>query len=255
MHHFYNAILFKAASLGARITPPKPQGGDTASRCWRSSSTTDYRFRVFKRTERAALMRKAETYGRETFHKGGPYRKAVLTGTDERVLRALLFKRYNCASGRCDPSYQTIAVDAGCSRATAARSLKRLSRAGMLSWLRRCKTVLENGQIRRVQRTNSYTFHEYTHWVGFVDGNPPLDPGSFEWGAVPVTDPLSDAEKAARRGNYEEAASVFRYDPTQDAFARTMARLYQSFADDASGVSKLDTNHSSASNLNETRRR
>jgi DNA-binding transcriptional MocR family regulator len=56
------------------------------------------------------------------------------------------------ADGRCDPSQETLARDAGCSLRTVQRALPALMRCGMLTWTRR---LVRNGQ-RVAQTSNAY---------------------------------------------------------------------------------------------------
>src|SRR4051794_4511346 len=59
------------------------------------------------------------------------------------VLDALLWGFHNAASGRCFPSYETIAERAGCARSTVYEAIHALEKAGILSWVNRVKRVRE----------------------------------------------------------------------------------------------------------------
>jgi DNA-binding MarR family transcriptional regulator len=50
------------------------------------------------------------------------------------VLSALLWQFHNAVSGRCFPSYDTIAEKVGCARSTVALAIKALEAAGLLTW-------------------------------------------------------------------------------------------------------------------------
>lgn len=93
----------------------------------------------------------------------------VLTGKFVDVLHALLWLIHDGKSGQCNPSYETIALKAGCVRSTVALAIAALERCGVLSWANRITRV----RIRerdlfghwtsswRVLRTsNAYVFHD-----------------------------------------------------------------------------------------------
>jgi hypothetical protein len=57
------------------------------------------------------------------------------------VLQTLLWCHHNAKSGRCYPSYQTIAEAAGCARSTVAEAINSLEAAGLLTWVNRLRRV------------------------------------------------------------------------------------------------------------------
>lgn len=67
-----------------------------------------------------------------------------ITRADLDVLRKLLWRFHNGATGHCFPSYDKIAEAAHCSARTVARSIKRWEDAGILTWVNRC--------VRRVRQ-------------------------------------------------------------------------------------------------------
>jgi hypothetical protein len=106
-----------------------------------------------------ALMRRTEV--------GKAY--GQVTAKALAVLQALLWGFHNCHSGRCFPSYETIADRAGCARSTVAIAIKALEQAGVLSWVNRlvrvrerCTDLFGNNGVRwRVIRTsNAYAFRD-----------------------------------------------------------------------------------------------
>ena len=100
------------------------------------------------RNERARLLFHVEALDRRTRLKrqhGG-----VLKRTGLAVLRALLFHFANVVTGRCDPSYETLARAAGVARSTVAVALRRLEAAGLLERIRR--------QAGPVRSSNAYVF-------------------------------------------------------------------------------------------------
>ena len=59
------------------------------------------------------------------------------------VLHALLYGFHNAHTGRCFPSYETIADKAGCSRTTVYEAIRALERVGLLRWVNRLLRVRE----------------------------------------------------------------------------------------------------------------
>jgi DNA-binding transcriptional ArsR family regulator len=100
------------------------------------------------RNARARLMVHAEALDRRTRLPG--QHGGVLKRTGLAVLKALLFGFANVATGRCDPSFDTLARAAGVARSTVAVALGRLEAAGLLERVRR--------QIGRVRYSNAYRF-------------------------------------------------------------------------------------------------
>lgn len=88
-------------------------------------------------------------------HKQPRQHVGPITRTFQDVLTALLWKFHNARSGLCIPSYEAIAARAGCCRDTVSEALKALEAAGLLSWVRRTRTV--GAAIMRT--SNSYRFH------------------------------------------------------------------------------------------------
>jgi hypothetical protein len=78
------------------------------------------------------------------------YRAGRLPAKQERVGLALL-KRLG-TDGQCDPAYDTLASDAGCSARTARRATVRMREFGLLHWQRR----LVRTDWRAEQTSNQY---------------------------------------------------------------------------------------------------
>jgi hypothetical protein len=106
-----------------------------------------------------ALMRRTEP-GR---HYGAVTAKAVA------VLEALLWGFHNAGTGRCFPSYESIAERAGCARSTVYEAIRALEAAGILTWVNRIARIRErctdlfgaDGWRWRVIRTsNAYAFND-----------------------------------------------------------------------------------------------
>ena len=94
----------------------------------------------------------------------GPLTRAYL-----EVLHALLWGFHNSRTGRCFPSYETIAKRAECCRDTVYEAIKALEAAGILTWVNRLVRVpfIEKDlfgkqvpRIRLIRTSNAYVFHD-----------------------------------------------------------------------------------------------
>jgi Helix-turn-helix domain len=117
-----------------------------------------------------ALMRRTE----QRKHYG------VITAKTVAVLEALLWGFHNAATGRCFPSYETIADRAGCSRTMVYQAIRMLERAGVLTWVNRLIRVRERcaglfgpltaWRSRVVRTSNSYCFSDPASKFKFQTG-------------------------------------------------------------------------------------
>jgi hypothetical protein len=91
----------------------------------------------------------------------------VVTAKFVAVLEALLWGFHNAATGRCFPSYETIAEKAHCARSTVYEAIHALELAGILSWVNRITRIREWGRDlfghhaprwRVVRTSNAYAF-------------------------------------------------------------------------------------------------
>jgi DNA-binding MarR family transcriptional regulator len=143
----------EAEAVWARYAAER--SGTTPNRRQRRGSTLDpVKFRPLNREQRARLIFLAERLDantREARKHGG-----CLKRTGLQVLRVLLFHFHNVASGRCDPSLETIAKAAGMARSTVVKALTRLEAAGILERIRRARWIRQNGRKRCVQWSNAY---------------------------------------------------------------------------------------------------
>jgi DNA-binding MarR family transcriptional regulator len=120
----------------------------------RGSTLEPVKFRPLDRNQRARLIFLAERLDantRKPRQHGG-----CLKRTGLQVLRVLLFHFHNVATGRCDPSLDTIAAAAGMARSTVVDALKRLETAGILERIRRARWIRQAGRKRCVQWSNAY---------------------------------------------------------------------------------------------------
>src|SRR5262245_14091319 len=92
-----------------------------------------------------------------------------LTAKFLAVLDALLFGFHNAVTGKCFPSYETIAAKADCTRTTVYNAIHALERVGILGWVNRIVRVREWGpdlfgralnRWRVVRTSNAYTFND-----------------------------------------------------------------------------------------------
>lgn len=87
-------------------------------------------------------------------HRAGRQHKGPLTRTTLDVLRALLWGFHNAATGRCFPSYESIAAKAGCARSSVHLAINALEAAGVLTWCHRL--IKAAGRVLRT--SNGYRF-------------------------------------------------------------------------------------------------
>jgi hypothetical protein len=87
-----------------------------------------------------------------------------LTAIDELVWRELAFRFTNKKTGACFPSYETLAIHAGCCRRTIGNSIKRLKEAGWLRWKRRWWRRKIPGGIEVAADSNSYEVRLPRRW-------------------------------------------------------------------------------------------
>lgn len=112
--------------------------------------------RALPRDLRAALMECARELDRRSRSRG---RQGILKSSALRVLEALLFRFRHPRTGRCDPSYETLAAEAGVSRASVHQALLRLEQVGLLVRERRMIRVrTADGRVGLRQTSNQYHF-------------------------------------------------------------------------------------------------
>jgi hypothetical protein len=149
---------------------------------------TAYRTKVFgdgptwpmDRNAKARIMVYADAWTAR--HKQPGQHRGPITRTFRDVLRALLWAFHNARTGRCFPSYESIAAKAGCAVSSVHLGIKVLETAGILSWVNRLafirdKCVDATGAIvwhpRVIRTSNAYTFHDPVE----NRGKPPISSG------------------------------------------------------------------------------
>jgi Helix-turn-helix domain len=86
------------------------------------------------------------------------------------VLKALLWAFHNAKSGRCFPSYETIARKAKCGEDTVARAIVALEQVGILSWCNRLARVAIKGVVKVIRTSNAYWFNDPSSKSEFKSG-------------------------------------------------------------------------------------
>src|SRR5215203_7335966 len=92
------------------------------------------RLRPLDRNAKVRIMVLARALSHRT-EKGKAYGK--LTAKFLAVLESLLWGFHNAATGRCFPSYDSIAERARCAYSTVAKAIQALERVGILTWVNR----------------------------------------------------------------------------------------------------------------------
>jgi Helix-turn-helix domain len=149
----------------------------------------------------AAYARAWDRLHRQPGQRGGALGRAALD-----VLGALSWVFHNARSGVCFPSYETIAVKAGCARSTVAEAIKALEFAGVLTWQNRITRIRERcrdlfgreGWRWRVLRTsNAYVLIDPASKSDQRTGTP--DQEIQKALQTPAIDPASPLERALAR--------------------------------------------------------
>ena len=122
--------------------------------------------RPMDRNAKARVMVYARVLSRRT-EPGKAY--GLITAKALAVLDALLWGFHNARSGLCFPSYEKIALRAGCARSTVAEAIKALEDAGILAWVHRSTRVAEPSldlfghrirKTRVIRTSNGYQFFD-----------------------------------------------------------------------------------------------
>jgi len=177
----------------------------------RGSTLDPVKFRPLTREQRARLIFLAERMDANTREPGK--HGGCLKRTGLQVLRILLFHFHNVASGRCDPSLDTIAKAAGMARSSVVKALARLEAAGIIERIRRARWVRTNGRKRCVQWSNAYLLNV---------------PSCFrkDEGDYAISDNSSESEKKPPT----TAADIKNQPPMPADLAASLARLGNAIA-------------------------
>ena len=85
--------------------------------------------------------------------------RGPLTRATMEVLKALLWGFHNANTGRCFPSYETVAKKAKCAVSTAAKAIVSLEAAGILTWVNCLVRLTFRGIPKLVRTSNAYAFN------------------------------------------------------------------------------------------------
>ena len=131
---------------------------------WRKGSVFGCAFRPLDRNDLARILFLAEALDRRT-HQPGKH-GGIIGRSGLAVLRALICRFFNKASGRLDPSIAAIAAAANVAKSTAQEALNRLELVGLIERVRRIARVRSielcpiterpAERVRVVQITNGY---------------------------------------------------------------------------------------------------
>jgi len=144
--------------------------------------------RPLDRNAKVRIMVLARALSHRT-EKGKAYGK--LTAKFLAVLESLLWGFHNAATGRCFPSYDSIAERARCAYSTVAKAIQALERVGILTWVNRIARVREwsperdlygqpTRRVRVLRTSNAYTFND--------PKPPPNSSTSDSWTGTPNQD-------------------------------------------------------------------
>lgn len=221
--------------------------GYAPSPVWSGSVRAPVRFVPIRKQEAARLYHQARAFERQTRQPGR--QDGALGRNGLAVLHALVFDCLNYASGRLDPSYETLARLACISVRSVARGLRALKAAGVITWLRRCVESFVEGRFTLEQESNAYALRPVSQWLGFAARpSPPLpDPGT--WGDHPpaAREALAGAVAALREGcGLATVTAELEADPG-NGLAAVLARLGRAIAGETPQFSRsasLAKNHS-----------
>lgn len=191
---------------------------------WKDSAREEIRFHPMPRKRAARLYHEARRYERQTRTRGR--QDGAIGRNGLAILHALIFDCLNYASGRLDPSYETLARLANISIRSVARGLQKLKEAGVLHWVRRCIERIQGGRFTLSQDTNAYAVLPASQWNGYTPPPPPPPPDRGTWGDHPPLPTALDqaADELRQGGRSRSVFALLESDPT-DGLANALARL------------------------------
>jgi hypothetical protein len=196
----------------------------TAWPVWKGSVRTEVKFQRLPKRQAVRLFHDARRFERQTRMPGR--QDGAIGRNGLALLHAMLFDCINYASGRLDPSYETLARLANISVRSVARGLGKLKAAGVLNWLRRCVESFKDGRFMLEQETNAYAVLPCSQWRGYAMPPPAPPPDRGTWGDhPPLPSQLAQAADAIREGyGCGAVLALLAADPT-DQLALALARL------------------------------
>jgi hypothetical protein len=196
----------------------------STSQRWRKGSVFCCTFRPLDRNDLARLLFLAEALDRRT-HRPGKH-GGIIGRTGLAVLRALVTRFFNKASGRLDPSIEAIAKAANVARSTAQAALDRLELVGLIE------------RVRRIARVRVAEFCPWSGTPKLVDRVRQISNGYLLNVPIPNRKEETDFGRSSRRkssdtGRRSETTHI--YNPregqadssTQNGVAEALERLRQ----------------------------
>jgi hypothetical protein len=190
---------------------------------WRESARVPVRFVGLPKKEAVRLFHDARRLERRTRSKGK--QDGTLGRNGLAVLHALLFDFLDYASGQLDPSYAAIAHKAAISVSSVWRGLRRLKKAGVVNWIRRCRESVVDGRWCLEQESNAYAVISTGAWRSCDPAGSRETrsrwPHREEWGAVsPLPGALETAAQCSTPAAIVKALEMEPDDPLASALAR-----------------------------------
>jgi hypothetical protein len=174
-----------------RATPRSPGPARVGPRARREKMFGEGRAVPLDRNAKARITTLARALMRPT-EKGKHW--GPITAKFFEVLKALLWAFHNAKSGRCFPSYETIARKAECGEDTVARAIVALEQVGILSWCNRLARVAIKGVVKVIRTSNAYWFNDPGSKSEFKSGT------RFTVNQERKQDGASRAEVVSRKG-------------------------------------------------------
>lgn len=164
-------MLSVAIASGAIAAPSVPRH----LRRRREKVFGDGRHRPLDREAKVRVMTLARALSHRT-EAGKHY--GIITAKFIAVLEALLWGFHNAATGRCFPSYETVADRAGCARSTVYDAIRALEEAGILTWVNRITRIREMGVDLFGKAANRWRVIRTSNSYAFIDPKPAARPES-----------------------------------------------------------------------------
>ena len=192
---------------------------------WSGSVAGPVKYRPLSKREAVRLYHQARRFERQTRTPGK--QDGAIGRNGLAILHAMIFRFLDFGAGRLDPGYSAIAREACISMRSVARGLQKLKAAGVLGWLRRCtSSVDEAGRFALTQQSNAYAINPTSQWQGYTEPLPAPPPEPGTWGDHPcgARDPLIEGVAELRAGASTEAM-IRVFETGGGGLAAALARL------------------------------
>jgi hypothetical protein len=191
---------------------------------WKDSARAHVKFHPMPKKRAIRLYHEARRFERQTRTPGR--QDGAIGRNGLALLHALIFDCLNYASGRLDPSYETLARLANISVRSVARGLQKLKAAGVLNWIRRCSESFREGRYTLEQDSNAYAVVPASQWRGYYTPPPAPPPDRGTWGDhPPLPSALAQAAQELRQGGEHRSILALLGSDPSDALALALARL------------------------------